>query len=655
MAVEALPNILRSSMRVEALPASALRDGLLAALRASWRDFVPSGIVLVCGIAMAIGGFQVVQRHLDDLDRRGFEVEAAGYAGALRDGIRQYGEVLNSIAAFVSASRGVDRWEFLRFAEQTLPRYPGFSALEWVPRVPAAQRAHYEKRAQVDGLFGLRIRELSGEATLVPAGKRAEYYPIYYVEPFAGNERLLGLDLASQEEIAPLLKQAEERGRILATQVPPAGALAGSKANLWFVLPLLDGDAATIPVTQRHGALLGFAIGAIRVGAMVDSVMESLGPTPALAMRLTEQTQTGKVPLYSRSWDGSASDPEIPKDAMVHASSFEVAGQNWSVLLARLPDASTTPQDALPWGVSLICLLMTGLLLQHLSASVVRRRAVERAVRERTAELAHTNADLQMEVAERKRAEVNLRAAKEQAEIASRVKSEFLAMVSHELKTPLNAIIGFSEIISNQTLGPIGKDQYRDYAVDIRDSGHYLLKIINDILDLSRIETGTLTLNEEKVDLAQIMESALRLMRPRADAARLILELVKPEDLAVIADARAMKQIIVNLLSNAVKFTPKGGRITVTIDTEDGRPGFSVADTGIGIPPQDIGRVCEPFVQVDTSLSRRYEGTGLGLALTKRLVEMHGGELAIRSTVGQGTTVAVRLPKERLGEQRPRQ
>jgi signal transduction histidine kinase len=306
--------------------------------------------------------------------------------------------------------------------------------------------------------------------------------------------------------------------------------------------------------------------------------------------------------------------------------------------------------------VALISLLLTGLLLQHMVATVLRRRAIELAVQERTAELGNANRDLQTEITERRRAEINLRNAKESAELANRAKSEFLAMVSHELKTPLNAIIGFSDILVNQTLGPMGKAQYLDYASDIRDSGHYLLKIINDILDLSRIETGNLTLIEEEIDISSVVQSALRLIRPRAEAAGLTLETELPtEILCVFADARAMKQILVNLLSNAVKFTPRGGRVTASVGLDAGKPTVTVTDTGIGIPAKDLKRVCEPFVQVDTSLGRRFEGTGLGLTLTKRLVDLHGGELILRSAVGIGTTVIIRLPEERRIDWRPRQ
>jgi signal transduction histidine kinase len=653
MAVEASPNLLRSAARLPFGREMARRAWSLGTAH-SWRDFVPSLVVLACGIAIACGGFAAVRNHLTSLEHRGFEMEAASHAGALRDGMRQYSEVLNSMAAFVSASRGVDRWEFLRFTERTLPRYPGFAALEWVPRVPLEQRAKYERRAQVDGLFGLRIREFGPQSELVPAAERPEYYPVYYVEPFEGHERLLGFDLSADPAATAVLERAEEHGRILTARLPSGNPVAGRDADLWLVLPLFDGDVSGKSAAERHEALLGFAIGAIRVATMVDAVLDAAGPAPSMAIRLVDETPGGPSSvLYSRNWTGARERAQAAE--FLHATSFDIAGAAWRVELMPLTNASPRPQDTLPWGVALISLLLTGLLLQHMASTVLHRRAIERAVQERTAELASANRELQGEIAERRRAEINLRSAKEQAEVANRAKSEFLAMVSHELKTPLNAIIGFSDILSNQTLGPIGKPQYLEYAADIRDSGHYLLKIINDILDLSRIESGNLTLIEEEVDLVSVVQSAVRLIRPRAEVAGLIVETAFAGSLVCIsADARAMKQILVNLLSNAVKFTPKGGQVSVTVAIEAGCPTITVVDTGIGIPAKDLSRVCEPFVQVDTSLARRFEGTGLGLTLTKRLVELHGGELILRSTVGRGTTIIIRLPEERRVDRRGR-
>jgi len=651
MAVEVVPHI----FRLPARPAAALQRSAgraLSAFYGCWRDFLPSAIACLGGIAIAIGGFAASRDYLAQLERRGFEMEASGYAGAVRDAMRQYVEVLNSIATFVSASNGVDRWEFLRFAERTLPRYPGFSALEWVPRVPSRDRVKYEKRAQSDGLFGLRIREFDPDGALVVAGKRPEYYPVYYVEPFAGHDRLLGYDLSDDPQMQSVLRQAEERRRILTVRLPSDSRLITSESNLWFVLPLFSGDVAAMSEADRHQALLGFAIGMMRLSVMVESTLDPLGAVPALELRLTDDAAPPKDRvLYEHEWkpDAVAAAP-----VLTYASRFDIGGSTWTLHLGRLRGGAATPQDALPWGVALISLLLTGLLFQHLITSALKRRAIERAVQERTAELAKANGELQVKIVERRRAETNLRAAKEQAEIASRAKSEFLAMVSHELKTPLNAIIGFSDILAGQTLGPLGKDQYRDYAADIRDSGHYLLKIINDILDLSRIETGTLVLNEEAVELAATARSAVRIIAPRAEQAGLELSFqAEPGMAPVIVDERAIKQIIVNLLSNAVKFTPKDGKIELTIATISDRPTITVADTGIGIAPQELARIYEPFVQVDTSLARRYEGTGLGLTLTKRLVELHGGRLDLTSTVGSGTTVTVHLPRERWAARQP--
>jgi two-component system, cell cycle sensor histidine kinase PleC len=239
-------------------------------------------------------------------------------------------------------------------------------------------------------------------------------------------------------------------------------------------------------------------------------------------------------------------------------------------------------------------------------------------------------------------------AEKIRAEGASQAKSEFLANMSHELRTPLNAINGFSEIMSAEMYGPLGDARYRDYARDILSSGQHLLALINDILDMSKIEAGKLNLRFEPLCLEEIAEDALRLVRNRADAAglNLILDFVDLPD--VEADYRAVKQVLLNLLSNAIKFTPRGGRVTVRAERRDDPLGervrISVQDTGIGISPQDLERLARPFEQVESQHSKTTQGTGLGLALTKALVEMHGGLLDLKSAPGQGTVASFALP-----------
>ncbi|MBO9561008.1 MAG: PAS-domain containing protein [Caulobacter sp.] len=242
---------------------------------------------------------------------------------------------------------------------------------------------------------------------------------------------------------------------------------------------------------------------------------------------------------------------------------------------------------------------------------------------------------------------------KVKAEGANKAKSEFLANMSHELRTPLNAINGFSEIMMNEMFGPLGDARYKGYSLDIHNSGQHLLALINDILDMSKIEAGKMNLKFEPLNLEDVTEDAVRLVRNRAESAGLKLDIDFPILPEVEADYRAVKQVLLNLLSNAIKFTPRAGRVTVRAEVRRDPLGervrVSVTDTGIGIAPEDLARLAKPFEQVESQHSKTTQGTGLGLALTKSLVEMHDGALEMTSTPGEGTTVSFVLPVQQGG------
>ncbi|HSR72884.1 MAG TPA: HAMP domain-containing sensor histidine kinase, partial [Kiloniellales bacterium] len=243
-----------------------------------------------------------------------------------------------------------------------------------------------------------------------------------------------------------------------------------------------------------------------------------------------------------------------------------------------------------------------------------------------------------------------LSAAYREAEAASRAKTEFLANMSHELRTPLNAIIGFSEILKAELLGPLGSERYRFYAQDIHDSGHHLLEVINDILDISKVEAGEFELQEQSGDLRNIVAAALRLVRERAESAGIAIEVSVEEGVPEVwIDRRLIKQGVINLLSNAVKFSPEPGTVSVRLArTSDGGLRLSVSDRGIGIAEGDVARVLQPFAQVESAYARSHEGTGLGLPLAKSFIEAHGGRLEIDSRLGEGTTVTLYFPPERV-------
>ncbi len=267
-------------------------------------------------------------------------------------------------------------------------------------------------------------------------------------------------------------------------------------------------------------------------------------------------------------------------------------------------------------------------LQNHVNEQIITREALER----QSGEMIQLLEDYAIE--------------KDKAESANLAKSQFLATMSHELRTPLNAIIGFSEMYLHQAFGPLGSEKYEEYAQDIHKSGAHLLELINDILDMSKIESGKYDLSLSQVDIVDLIDECVRMLSGRAVESGITIKLSKPESLPVSnADRRALKQAILNILTNAVKFTPRNGHVSISAGFADEKFAIVIADTGIGMTPEELMQAQQPFVQVKRGEGRSHEGTGLGLPLTKKLIELQGGQLILESEPEKGTTATILFPQ----------
>jgi signal transduction histidine kinase len=393
------------------------------------------------------------------------------------------------------------------------------------------------------------------------------------------------------------------------------------------------------------GAVVGMAIGAMHyIGMAATQVPADIEYDPGMVVAsLLIGIGFGAAALYVDRLQTTL----LRRLTAAFLFTIAICGLHFTAMAATslTPDPTiTVPARVLAPGSLAIAIAAVTVLIVGLGlvGSVIDHHLAAR-LRAHVSELEATQRELEATTS-------SLRKALAAAAASSQAKSQFLAMMNHELRTPLNAVIGFAELMAGETFGPLGHARYREYVADIRNSGAHLLGLINSVLDFSKIEAGRMELTESAIDLDALLTGAMQMLRLQADEGGIAMTLEVEAGLPRLrADERLVRQVALNLLSNAVKFTPPGGSIRIRARRNSDALLVTIADTGIGIASDDIPKALDRFGQVDNSLSRRYEGTGLGLPLAKRLVELHGGTLAIQSDgADAGTTVTIAFPLQRI-------
>ena len=710
-----------------------------------------AGLLGLVFVALSLAGFQVFKDQDFQQARKALDERSLDYVVAVDASLAAHLEPLYSIAGLFNAVADVDRERFRTFNREILARFPDIQALEWIPRVPSAERRDYERRARAEGHTGFQISERDAGGGMVPAADRAEYFPVYYVEPLSGNERALGFDLASNAVRLAALEKARDTGNMVISGRIRLVQETGESFGFLAFLPVYAGDAPPESVDGRRRRLTGFALGVFRVADMVESTLAKRTRPSGLDLYLFDNDAPvdSRLLYFHPSRVREAAIPPESADqvfAGFHVSrTFPVADRQWTVVFKPVPGYFTGETTWTPWMVLFGGLAITGMLVAFLVSVIDRERKVSLLVDERTSALRETEKELR-ESEERTRAVVDnvvdgiitidergviqsvnpatnrifgfeagelegrnvsilaaepfreahdgylanymktgdakiigigrevvgqrrnggtfpmelavselklagerlfvgiVRDITERKEV-DRMKTEFVSTVSHELRTPLTSIRGSLGLIMGGAVGEIPEK-----ASEMLDLAHKnterLINLVNDILDMERIESGRLEFHFVKVDVNELVGKAIDANRGYALEHEVDFELTGtvPET-HVWGDEDRLAQVMANLLSNAAKFSPGGTKVGISITRSDGSVRIAVTDQGPGIPDDFRDNIFGKFTQADSSDTRQKGGTGLGLSISRAIIEKHGGTLDYDSEAGAGATFYFDLPE----------
>lgn len=527
----------------------------------------------------------------------------------------------------------VTREEFDANITPWLETAPSLQALEWVPRVDRSTRETFERKMRQLGYPDFELREKRG-ADLLPALDRDVYFPVAYVAPYEGNEAALGFAPHDNVLRRNTIKRALASGDVALSDVISLVQHDELHNGLLIFLP-----ANTDRTDQASDTRVGLALGVYNLNSLFQSLFERIPENERRNIRIIDHESDVRERLL---FDSTYDDAGVPTADLTRPANvdIEVGGQYWTVV-AYPPSAGrllSVRYEVI--GILLFSLLLTAAITVYLFNLHRRHDEIEALVQARTSEL--------------KEARVSAEKAMLIAKDANQAKSHFLAQMSHELRTPLNAILGYVDLMIAKSHGPLGHALYETYLSNVKKAGTHLNALIGDVLDLSKIEANELTLEHTPFQLSPILDELRSVFSVVAVGNNNSLTLSQSDACHdyYAGDPTRLRQVLTNLLSNAIKFT-QNGVISVTVDVKSDNDNsqtliFSVTDTGIGIPADQIERLFDSFTQADASTTRRYGGSGLGLAISSRLVEAMEGEISVESKPGTGSTFWFTAPLEKV-------
>ncbi|GJL79206.1 MAG: hypothetical protein NPINA01_21950 [Nitrospinaceae bacterium] len=538
---------------------------------------------------------------------------------------------LQGVLSLYNASTFVTDGEFETYVIPILKNNTYIQNLSWLPRVSHSQRAFYEGKMATEGYPDFHITEQSEDGTLIEASPREEYYPVHYVEPLKRNDALFGFDLNSIPSIDQVIRESRDTGKIMASEKFKYLQDNQNHAGIFVFAPYYETKTAPVTLENRRQNLNGFLVGFYRVGEMMNQMVQPY--------------QAQGINLVVFDADASPGNNKLYGEPLAHPQGefknlINFSNRNWFLHWQASHEFHGGPKKTSGWWIAGGVQVFAVFLAIIFEMMVSRTRRVESEVLTRTEELTQANENLKSEIDARSKAEKELHAAKEEAELANKAKSIFLANMSHEIRTPMNAIFGYSQILKgSRHLEP---DQ-RANIDNILRSGDHLLKIINDILDISKIEAGKMELNPTDFNLAELIHGIATMFEPRCreKQIRWHLDFPRDEPVLVLGDEIKLKQILINLLSNAVKFTEKGEIALRVVPEKGDRFLFEVVDSGKGIPKDRQKNIFQPFHQEAEGTIKG--GTGLGLAIVKKQIELMNGWLTLDSEPGKGSRFAFNL------------